>query len=141
MTDMRDYFGLPHPEMGTEPTDRELRAFMACSNLLAGMYRLGEYRRVLDELDYVTDDFVREIVDDVADPPTVRRVEGKEAMRAQSEQEAATLPTDHRFWRTHTLEPSVEDAVRHRSRVSSLDGLLRQQSSGLLRFSGCPAGS
>ena len=32
MMEMRDYFGLPHPDMGKEPTDRELRAFMACSN-------------------------------------------------------------------------------------------------------------
>ncbi len=103
MTDMRDYFGLPHPEMGKEPTERELRAFMACSNLLSGLYRQGEYRRVIDELDYVTDDFVREIVDDVANPPTVIRVEGKEAMRAQSEREVPTLPTDDRFWRTHIL--------------------------------------
>ena len=103
MMEMRDYFGLPHPDMGKEPTDRELRAFMACSNLIAGMYRLGEYRRVLDELDYVTDDFVREIVDDVANPPTVRRVEGIEEHRAQQEQEVATLPADERYWRTHIL--------------------------------------
>ncbi|MEQ8719130.1 MAG: hypothetical protein RIE08_16085 [Acidimicrobiales bacterium] len=100
---MRDYFALPHEDMGKEPSDRALRAFAACSNLLNGMYRLGEYRRVLDELNYVTDDFVREIVDDVADPPTVRRVEGIEEHTAQQEREVETLPTDHRYWRLHAL--------------------------------------
>jgi hypothetical protein len=107
MDDGWKQLALPKKDMGKEPSDRELRAFAACSDLLSGLYRLGEYRMALEELEYCTDDFVREVADISAPSEVTQRISGKEAMAASLKNSIAAMPESEHYWRTHILTNMV----------------------------------
>lgn len=97
---------MPKPDMGVMPTEWEVRAFSACSDLLSGVYRMGEYRLVQEELDFYTEDFVLEIVH-LEHPDALIRKTGKAEMAAWMQSAASSFPVSPTYWRTHLLSNMI----------------------------------